>query len=270
MQNNTAYFVNYTGIKNWGKNKESQYFANIHQTRLRINYTYYNSPELTRRIFDWYSFIDPVGDHFDCTIIDDGSQKYPITDLECPKHWTVLRIDKDHGWNNEGARNCLMAHTTNRWNLLLDSDWLITKKNLTRIKRAISSRWLDKSIVYMPGNFGPACMRNSFLVSKSEFWRRGGYDQAFIGLHGNDYSFLKMEYEYDFSDFFRLARLTFDVVDPKDKNRIEEVKKYHQLLIELEEQGYGYRDKSDKQDFTWTDEAKHQSMWKDLEYKVIQ
>lgn len=267
-ESDRKYFAEYTGIEQWGRALRP-HFSGVHETRVRINYTYYNSPSLMKRIFDWYDAIDPDGTHFDYSVIDDGSQITPITELDYPKYWSVLRIEEDHGWNNEGARNCLMRYTSNNWNLLMDSDWVITLKNLKRIKRAVNTRWLDRDIAYMPGNYGPACMRNSFMITKKEYWRRGGYDQAFIGYHGNDYSFLKMTHEYDFSDFFRFARICFDVVDPKEKQRTERVKEYHQLLIDLEEKGFGYRDKTDKQDFTWTNQEEHKKMWKHLEFIVI-
>ena len=122
--NDASYFDNYTGIKNHGKTL-SGWFSNVHETRIRLNYTYYNSPDIMGRIFDWYNKIDPDGRLWDYTVIDDGSQTIPITEINVPKHWTVLRIEKDHGWNNEGAKNCLMRDTTNNWNFLLDSDWVI-------------------------------------------------------------------------------------------------------------------------------------------------
>lgn len=164
-------------------------YSPVHETRIRINYTYYNSPDIFFQICDWYQSSN-LDDCFDFTVIDDGSQIHPITDLDVPDFWTVLRIDEDLGWNNEGARNCLMRHTTNRWNLVMDSDWVITKQNLFKIRRHIDDMPRDQ--VYLPSNFGANTIRNSYLVTREEFWRRGGYDQAFIGYHGNDYSFLRL------------------------------------------------------------------------------
>ena len=153
--------------------------------------------------------------------------------------------------NNEGARNCLMRDTQNEWNLMMDSDWVITKRCLHRITRELV--FLAKDTVYFPGNFGPKVGRNSYLCTKTEFWDRGGYDQCFIGYHGVDYSFLRFNLRYDYSELFWFVRLVEDVVDPDDKNRMEQVKRFHRRMIELEEQGYGHRDKHDKQDFIWTD-----------------
>jgi len=266
-QDQKEYFDEYTGIKNHS-NLLKGWFNPIHETKLRINYTYYNSPEITQRIFDWYSKIDPGGELFDYTIIDDGSQDKPITDMEVPHWWTVLRIDKDHGWNNEGARNCLIQDSTNEWNLMLDSDWVISARCLQSISSNIV--FLEKEYMYFPGNFGPKVGRNSYLITRTEYLKRGGYDQAFVGYHGNDYSLLRYNKPYNYADFFWFHRLEQDVVDPDEKKRMDEVKRFHNLMIELEDKGYGYRCPHDKQDFTWTDKEKHKEMWVNLEYKRLQ
>tara|TARA_R110002126_G_scaffold147165_5_gene293228 strand:- start:2459 stop:3283 length:825 start_codon:yes stop_codon:yes gene_type:complete len=262
-----AYFDAYTGVKNHTASLAAWY-PGTHEGRLRINYTYYNSKEIMERIFDWYTKIDPDGRLYDYTVIDDGSQEIPLTECNIPDWWTVLRIDKDLGWNNEGARNCLMRDTSNCWNLLMDSDWLITKRCANRITTELI--WLDREFVYFPGNYGPKVGRNSFLVSKEEFWARGGYDQSFIGYHGVDYSFLRYNLKYNYSELFWFARLEDDVISPDDKNRMEQVKRFHTTMASLEEQGYGFRNKQDKQDFVWTDLDKKQEMWTHIDYKRIQ
>ena len=266
QNNEPDYFDSYTGIKNHSQSLSGWYPA-VHETRLRLNYTYYNSKEIMERIFNWYAKIDPDGRLFDYTVIDDGSQDIPITECDIPDWWTVLRIDEDLGWNNEGARNCLMRDTQNEWNLMMDSDWVITKRCLHRITRELV--FLAKDTVYFPGNFGPKVGRNSYLCTKTEFWNRGGYDQCFIGYHGVDYSFLRFNLGYDYSELFWFVRLVEDVVDPNDKNRMEQVKRFHRRMIELEEQGYGHRDKHDKQDFIWTDLDMKEKLWKNIEYKQL-
>ena len=260
------YFKHYTGNKDHGNKSDS--FDPIHNTRIRINYTYYNSPDIFQTIIDWYNSADPFHS-FDYTVIDDGSQDKPITDMDVPEHWRVLRIDEDLGWNNEGARNCLMKETSNNWNLLLDSDWVINASNLNAIRYQIA-RGLHSSAVYLPGNFGNNSMRNSFLVTRDTFWEIGGYDQAFIGYHGVDYSFLRFENIYDRSDFFRFERIVDDVVDPEDKNRFKEVKRFHSRMIELEEQGYGKRDPNDKQDFKWNTKEDQMKFWQEINYRKVQ
>lgn len=258
------YWTEYTGNANHGRMADR--FSPIHETRLRINYTYYNSPDIFYKICEWYDVVD-ASDSFDFTIIDDGSQDVPITNLDIPDYWTVLVVTEDNGWNNEGARNCLMQHTNNRWNLVLDSDWVITRENLFKIRRNIS--YLPRDVLYLPGNFGATSIRNSYLITKEEFWNRGGYDQAFIGYHGNDYSFLRCGLDYDNSDWFSLTRLVDDVIDPNEKNRFEQVKKFHRHMEELEKLGFGYRNPEDKQDFTWTDEEAHKRHWKDIKFKQV-
>ena len=259
------YFKDYTGNPDHGKTPDV--FDPVHNTRIRINYTYYNSPEVFQEIIDWYNEADPYHS-FDYTVIDDGSQSKPITDMNVPSRWRILRIEDDLGWNNEGARNCLMRDTSNQWNLLLDSDWIITSQCLNAIRFQIA-RGLNHRVVYLPGNFGSNTIRNSFLVTKDTFWNIGGYDQAFIGYHGVDYSFLRLKNTYDRSDFFRFERIVDDVVSPEDKNRFEQVKRFHARMIELEEQGFGKRNPEDKQDFIWNSKEDQMKFWQDIEFKVI-
>ena len=261
----SKYFEQYTGNKDHSKSHDS--FDPVHNTRVRINYTYYNSPEVFKSIIDWYEKCDPYNS-FDYTVIDDGSQIHPITEIEVPPRWRILRIDEDLGWNNEGARNCLMRDTSNEWNLVLDSDWVIDAKNLNGIRYQIA-RDLRKEPVYLPGNFGARTIRNSYLITKDTFWKIGGYDQAFIGYHGVDYSFLRFENLYDRSDFFRFERIVDDVVDPKDKNRFEQVKRFHKRMEELEELGVGRRNPEDKQDFVWRSKEDQMKYWQEIEYKVV-
>ena len=118
-------------------------------------------------------------------------------------------------------------------------------------------------------NFGSNTIRNSFLVTKDTFWNIGGYDQAFIGYHGVDYSFLRLKNTYDRSDIFRFERIEDDVVSPDDKNRFEQVKRFHARMIELEEQGFGKRNPEDKQDFIWNSKEDQMKFWQDIEFKVI-
>lgn len=267
LKKGVEYFDAYTGIKDHSKTL-SFWYPDVHETRVRLNYTYYNSKEIMERIFNWYLKLDPDGRLYDYTVIDDGSQDIPITECNIPSHWQVLRIDKDHGWNNEGARNCLMRDTKNKWNLMMDSDWVITKRPLDRIHRELI--WLDDEFVYFPGNFGPKVGRNSYLVSKSEFWTRGGYDQTCVGYHGVDYSFLRYNLKYDYSELFWFCRLVEDVIDPAEKNRLNNVIKYHNRMKELEELGYGHRNEQDKQDFVWTNLEKKEELWLQIDYDKLQ
>ena len=233
--------------------------------RLRINYTYYNCPDIFQRIVDWYLGFDPLGELYDYTVIDDGSQRAPLSNV--PDHWTVLRIKEDHGWNNEGARNCLMQDTNNAWNLLLDCDWVVNEFNLDKITRTIEAELIDEDTVCMPKNYGGNTMRNSFLVHKHEFWRRGGYDQCFIGYHGVDYSFLRFGEKYDMMGWFEFERIVDDVVPPDEKQRAAEIKKFHAHMDYLEDLDHGYRNREDKQDFVWTNKQAKEFYWKEIDYE---
>ena len=74
---------------------------------LTVSYTYYNNKKLLKEVAEYYDKIKAY-EHFKFMVMDDGSQDKPISDMDIPAWWNVYRIDKDHGWNNEGARNCLI------------------------------------------------------------------------------------------------------------------------------------------------------------------
>tara|TARA_R110000772_G_scaffold145543_1_gene255579 strand:- start:8821 stop:9546 length:726 start_codon:yes stop_codon:yes gene_type:complete len=238
-------------------------------SKLRLNYTYYNCPDIFQQIVEWYLGFDPNGDLFDYTVIDDGSHSRPLKAHHVPEHWNILRINIDYGWNNEGARNCLMKFTDNDWNLLLDCDWVVDEKNLKKLAHAADVEMLDEGVVYMPANYGPKTMRNSFLVHKDEFKKRGGYDQNFIGYHGVDYSFLRFGLVYDHTGWFEFNRIVDDVVPPAEKERAEEIERFHKHMDNLARLGLGHRNKEDKQDFVWKDEETKMELWQDIEYEII-
>ena len=62
--------------------------------RIRINYTYYNNPDLLQKVIEYY---EPYADEFDFTVIDDGSQVHPLTRDMLPNHWIGYRIEEDLG-----------------------------------------------------------------------------------------------------------------------------------------------------------------------------
>ena len=60
-----------------------------------------------------------------------------------------------------------------------------------------------------------------------------------------------------------------DVVSPEEKDRMNEVMKFHNHMKDLESKGYGYRNPQDKQDFNWTDMKARKTHWKSIDYKRI-
>ena len=178
--------------------------------KIRINYTYYNNPELLQEVIEFY---EPYKDSFNFSIIDDGSQEHPLTKQMLPDYWAGYRIEEDLGWGNEVARNILMRHTPNVWNALLDLDIVIDltdPRSLqffaapdTHIPEFVEyfNNLRDAKLTYqfpvggrtdyhdytkeITGNAGNFAI-NSFIVSHHSWNKSYGYDMAFAYTYGMD------------------------------------------------------------------------------------
>lgn len=171
--------------------------------KINVIYTYYDNPELLSSVVEYYSAPSWSASGFVFTVIDDGSQKYPITRYMVPQDWNLLRVEEDHGWGNEMARNIAMRHTAYEWNILIDLDYLIEFSSsalslitATRLyhdlrgelycyqfERGTRTEYDDHTkVLDIPGGI------NSFLISKTAWMQTYGYDEAFGYTYGNDES----------------------------------------------------------------------------------
>lgn len=176
-------------------------------TKLRINYSYYNNYELLKQVIDYY---EPYKDVFDFSIIDDGSQIEPLTKEILPDWIRGYRITEDLGWGNEVCKNILMRETANEWNALMDLDYVIDLEDETTynlLTKVIPENLDDLKFLKICFQFEhgarvlyddwtkPDETRsgdiNSFIVSRTAFFRTYGYDSAFFWYYGNDVSFFK-------------------------------------------------------------------------------
>jgi hypothetical protein len=178
--------------------------------KIRINYTYYNNPELLQEVIQYY---EPYSNEFDFSVIDDGSQIHPLTKDMLPDNWIGYRIEEDLGWGNEVARNILMRRTSNTWNALLDLDIVIDLsepgslhffgasttsisgfvkyfhnyrgcKLVHQFPYGARTDYFDftKEITGNAGNFAI----NSFIVSRESWQETYGYDMVFAYTYGMD------------------------------------------------------------------------------------
>ncbi len=164
---------------------------------LRINYTYYNNYTLLKQVIKYY---EPVKDKYKFTIIDDGSQREPLTRDMLPDWITGYRVLEDHGWGNEVCKNILMRETDCEWNALMDLDYVI--KSIPDIDRLYSG-FIDykfcfqfekgRSVDYNDFRtvIDDGRMINSFIVSKSSWHQTYGYDMTFGYLYGYDHTFFE-------------------------------------------------------------------------------
>ena len=79
-------------------------------TNLTIGITYYNQIEAFNHLKEYYK-----DTNYKFIICDDGSSTHPLTEKDIPvvagitqNNWSIIRIEKDIGFNSEGARNLIM------------------------------------------------------------------------------------------------------------------------------------------------------------------
>ena len=70
---------------------------------LTIGITYYNQIEAFNHLKEYYK-----DSNYKFIICDDASFTHPLTEKDMPDNWSLLTIEKDIGFNNEGARNLIM------------------------------------------------------------------------------------------------------------------------------------------------------------------
>jgi len=153
--------------------------------KLNIAVPYYEAPLMLKiQLENWNRFIP---DCIEVYIVDDGSVNFPvhniIRDFDNRFQLNVRRIEKNIPWNHAAARNLLMDMVDDSWTLLTDIDHVLYdfSQNLQN---------LEKRTVYRPtrfefnGNKSPILLphhADSYVITKSTFWRVGGYDETFTG-----------------------------------------------------------------------------------------
>lgn len=128
-------------------------------------------------------------------IVDDCSQKYPAYDILKDANVTninLFRVLDRVGFNSHGCRNLAMQQTTTEWNLLCDIDY--DAIGVSIINEAIPD--LDPTqpcflpVVTFETKKKDCQSINDFLVTKNTYWKAGGYDTEFTGMHFGDRIFI--------------------------------------------------------------------------------
>lgn len=158
--------------------------------------TYYNNPEFLDTLEETMRYCSDQ--RLKMIIVDDGSEQ-PIDDVVAK--WndprvSLYRITEDLGFNSHGARNLAMKETITEWNILVDIDYRLV--NVDNILSQLEAGELESDIPhFLPvahtfeGKTTPHRESiNDFLVTKTAFWKAGGYDPEFTGLHYGDRMFI--------------------------------------------------------------------------------
>lgn len=181
---------------------------------------YYRQPKmLAKQLETWESYPQSAREFFRFVVVDDCSPEpaEDVTDTawqESPpsaRGVSLYRIDKDIEWNRSMARNLGTTVAETEWVLHVDTDHVlgadeaaklvadnmhvVPKSTWSRFRRfrmgrADETRKKDKippDAAY--GEIHPHI--DSYLCTKEQYWKAGGYNTRFSGVLGGGTPFLK-------------------------------------------------------------------------------
>lgn len=130
-------------------------------------------------------------------IVDDSSPGIPAKDVVkdyINPNISLFRVKEDIGFNSHGARNLAMTYTTTEWNLLVDIDYEFVGfdslfEQLGELEKDIPHHF-PVTPKYSTPNVKTRPSINDFLITKTLFWKVGGYDSELFGFHAGDREFM--------------------------------------------------------------------------------
>lgn len=183
---------------------------------------YYRNPRmLMRHLLVWkYDWPSALHDRVQVVLVDDGSPEETAASV-LAEMWNgdrtglpsvaLYRVKEDRLWHQHGARN-LGAHVAKEsWLLMTDIDHIVPASTLIDVLRLLphlqSHEVLTFGRVDAPASLNwrtdcwPEFARtlnqdgarkphvNSFAIAREQYWKIGGYDEAFCGIYGTDQEF---------------------------------------------------------------------------------
>lgn len=158
-------------------------------------YPYYENPKfLKTQLLKWVSeYSWELRGRIHVIVVDDGSPDNPAEPVikdtlsVYPMRLRLFRIGVDVRWNWLAARNIGMHHTQTEWNVLTDMDHVIP----SRVANSLTTRDHRTDTIYRFGRKEHTghiihSHPNSMFMTKSMFWKVGGYDEALSGHYGTD------------------------------------------------------------------------------------
>lgn len=165
-------------------------------------------------------------------IVDDGSEDiYSIDKFISPTDKIKLyRVPIDYGFNSHGCRNLIMKEASNEFVILADSDRIIydVENTIASIKKRKTikknRRYKFVSHLIKLGNSTHESV-NDYLISKTHFFKAGGYDEELIGVRTGDREYFKQLMHYGYEkilydvDIILTCGATVSIKDKEKKTR---------------------------------------------------
>tara|TARA_Y100000114_G_scaffold152119_1_gene169952 strand:- start:1249 stop:1923 length:675 start_codon:yes stop_codon:yes gene_type:complete len=169
---------------------------------ITIGITYYDNYEALKKVIHYYE----SWDNYKFIIVDDGSPKRPLEKNDIPNDWSLYRVTKDIGWNNEGCRNLIVHECETEWICLTDIDHVILDVDLYFDNHDKNTIYFFKDL-YKPVGKNVISGRkpynhNQIYTTKKYFLEVGGYDETYAGYYGQDGSLIASPHiRYNISEY---------------------------------------------------------------------
>lgn len=160
--------------------------------QLQLVYPYYENPQFfARQLQNWSAYPAALRIFMRAIVVDDGSPTSPALDVlksaQLPFPIRLFRIDIDVRWNWLAARNIAMHHAPEGWCLMTDMDHVLTPEAAEELVHAE----LDEGTIYRLSRREHTGQTvhphpNTMVLTRSMFWKAGGYDEALSGHYGTD------------------------------------------------------------------------------------
>lgn len=169
-------------------------------TELTLVMAVYGQPQMLWKQLDTIlHYPDEVLDRLNVVIVDDCGvpevETRFVENLDCfAKSAKLFRVDKDIPWNQMGARNLAMQHSSGHC-LLIDPDMVFDGKMMARMIQAaekLARRHVIKwGLRHVSSGKLDMTSPNTWLLHRDDFFAVGGYDEDFAGNKGwSDVQFL--------------------------------------------------------------------------------
>lgn len=167
--------------------------AGVLAKEVQLVYPYYENPKFLRRQLElWSSYPVALRTHIRGLIADDGSPTTPAAEIlkgfgPLPFPIRLFRIAVDVRWNWLAARNLAMHHASSGWALMTDMDHMVLEPSMRELVYGCH----DPGVVYRltRREHSGALIHphpNTMFLTRSVFWKAGGYDEALSGHYGTD------------------------------------------------------------------------------------
>lgn len=160
-------------------------------------YPYYENPTmLEKQVEEWNSYSPTVKNNIEIILIDDCSPTYPAKEIfeKYTGKKRLYRVSVNIPWGQHHARNIGAKEADTKWLYMSDCDIIVPKdmaEYLFNPMEPNSKNYYMFERKYAPDFSKSKVHPNTFLVTRENFWKTGGYHYRFVGTYGGDGALMK-------------------------------------------------------------------------------